>query len=279
VHKTIPEITFIVLTYNEAINLPHLLNNISGFAKDVLILDSYSTDKTVEIAESHGAKVFFREFDDFSMQRNYALENLPIQTEWIFFIDADEMLTNDLKNEICLKLNETKVDGFYIKRRFYWKGKWIKHGYYPIWLLRLGRYGKIKCDSRPINEHLICSNDNVDKLQNDFLDYNRKNLSDWIAKHNNYSDREAIQLINRDTNDKGKFFGNQYERKRWFRQHVWLKLPPLIRPLIYFLYRYFLRLGFLDDKEGFMYHFMHAFIYRIIIDFKYLEKKWFNEKK
>lgn len=271
-------LTVVILTYNEEVNLPHALKNVKEFAKKVVVLDSHSTDRTVEIAESYGAKVYTRPFDDFSRQRKYALEQIPYTTEWLFVLDADELLTEQLKEEIRKIIVKTDKDAFYIKRRFYWKGKWIRRGYYPTWLLRLGRTGSITCDDRPINEHLVCKSGNVGKLKEDFIDYNRKSLTDWISKHNHYSDREACQLLSSDVSKEiYKLWGTQYERKRWLRLKVWNKLPPLIRPFLYFSFRYVLCLGFLDGKKAFMYHFLHAFLYRILIDFKYLEKKWRNK--
>ena len=272
------DITVVILTYNEEVNLPHALDNVKEFAKDVVLLDSYSTDNTLEIAESYGVRVYTRKFDDFSRQRKYALEVISYTTEWIFVLDADEFLTEQLKEEIKKTIGTTHLDAFYIKRRFYWMGKWIRRGYYPTWLLRLGRTGSITCDERPINEHLVCKNGNVGKLKEDFVDFNRKSLADWISKHNHYSDREASQLLSQDeSKEVYKLWGSQYERKRWLRVKVWNKLPPLIRPFLYFSYRYIFRLGFLDGKEAFMYHFLHAFLYRILIDLKYLEKKWLNK--
>jgi len=272
------DLTVIILTYNEEVNLPHALENVKDFAKKVVVLDSHSTDKTLEIAESYGAKVYTRTFDDFSRQRKYALEQIPHNTKWLFVLDADEILTQQLKEEIRKTISKSDKDAFYIKRRFYWMGKWIRRGYYPTWLLRLGRTGSITCDDRPINEHLVCKSGNVGKLKEDFIDHNRKSLTDWISKHNHYSDREAYQLLSLDdSKETYKLWGTQYERKRWLRLKVWNKLPPLIRPFLYFSFRYVLCLGFLDGKKAFMYHFLHAFLYRILIDFKYLEKKWRNK--
>ena len=273
------DLTVVILTYNEEVNLPYALENVKGFAREVLVLDSHSTDKTLEIAESYGARVNQRTFDNFSCQRKYALEQIFYNTNWVFILDADEILTSSLKNEILNTIKNTKKDAFYIKRRFYWKGKWIKRGYYPTWLLRLGKVGYITCDERPINEHLICKSNNTGKLSNDFIDFNRKSLSDWIAKHNIYSDHESDELISSNNDQHYSFWGNQYERKRWIRYKIWNRMPVLIRPLFYFVYRYFLRLGFLDGKEALMYHFLHAFIYRVIIDFKFLEKKWYMSSK
>jgi len=272
------DLTVVILTYNEEVNLPHVLDNVKEFAEDIVVLDSHSTDKTLEIAASYGATVYSRTFDDFSRQRKYALEKIRYTTGWIFVLDADEFLTDQLKEEIKQTIVTTDRDAFYIKRRFYWMGKWIRRGYYPTWLLRLGRTGSITCDERPINEHLVCKSGNVGKLTEDFVDFNRKSLADWVSKHNHYSDREAFQLISQDgSKETYKFWGSQYERKRWLRVKVWNRLPPLIRPFLYFFYRYIFRLGFLDGKKAFMYHFLHAFLYRILIDLKYLEKKWLKK--
>ncbi len=272
------KITVVILTYNEEINLPYALDNIKNWASEVVILDSYSTDNTVKIAEDNGAKVYFRKFDNFSAQRKYALNELPINGNWIFVLDADEYLTDELKIEIKNTIEDTEYDAFIMKRRFYWKGKWIKRGYYPTKLLRLGRKGMIDCDDRPINEHIVCPEGKVGYLENDFIDYNRKDLTSWIQKHNDYSTREAKQLFENEY-EEYDFFASQYERKRWIRVNIWNKLPPVLRPFLYFNYRYFIKLGFLDGKEAFMYHFLHAFIYRILIDFKYLELKWANNDK
>jgi glycosyltransferase involved in cell wall biosynthesis len=266
-------ISVVIITFNEEKNIAHTLENIKNWANEIVILDSYSTDNTVSIAESYGAKVYFRKFDNFSSQRKHALNELPILNKWIFILDADELLTDELKREINITIKSTSFDAFIINRRFYWKGKWIKRGYYPTRILRLGRKGSIDCDDRPINEHLVCKSNNVGYLKNDFIDYNRKNLTEWIDKHNNYSTREAKQLIDREY-QKYNFFASQYERNRWIRVNVWSRLPVILRPLLYFCYRYFFRLGFLDGKKAFMYHFLHAFIYRTLIDFKYLEDKW-----
>jgi glycosyltransferase involved in cell wall biosynthesis len=267
-------ISVIILTYNEELNLHFALESVKDFASEIIILDSYSTDKTIEIAENHKAKVFFRKFDNYSSQRKYSLNKLPISNDWIFILDADEYLTDELKNEIALSLQNKNLihDAYFIKRRFIWKGQWLKRCFYPTYILRFGKKGLIDCDSREINEHLICKTKNIGHLKNDFIDYNRKGLSEWIKKHNDYSSREADQLLKVDKTSYS-FFKSQYERKRWIRKNIWNKLPPLIRPIFYFVYRYFIQLGFLDGRKAFMYHFLDSFFYRMLIDFKYLEKK------
>lgn len=271
-------LSVIVLTYNEELNIAHSLKNIIDFASDVYVLDSGSTDKTCTIAAEFGTKIFQRKFDNYSNQRNYALKELPIKNEWILFLDADEYLTEELKTEISETLTETEYDGFYLKRRFYFQGKWIKHGgYYPIWILRLFKKEKGFVD-RAINEHFKVDG-KVGYLKNDFIDDNKKDISEWINKHNSYADYEAMELIsaiNQSAKDSqlSNFFGSQVERKRWIREKIWNRfLPPLIRPFIYYFYRYFLRLGFLDGKAGFIYHFLQGLWFPFLIDVKYLELK------
>lgn len=275
------KITALLLTFNEEKNLLFALENIKDWADEIVILDSYSTDKTVEIAEKYKAKIHYRKFDNFSAQRKFALNNLPIKNDWIFVLDADEYLTEELKIEISeLMANpENMNDAYFMNRRFYWQGKWLKRCFYPTTLLRFGRKGFLNCDDRPINEHLICKTENTGLLKNDFVDYNRKDLHDWVLKHNGYASREAEQLMVTDETIYN-FWGSQYERKRWIRTRIWNNLPPVTRPFLYFTYRYFIQMGFLDGKKSFMYHFIDSFVYRTLIDFKYLEKKWNrNEKK
>jgi len=280
------DLTTIILTFNEEVHIARAINNVKGWCKEVFVLDSGSTDKTIEIAKSLGAKVFYRKFDNYANQRNYAIKELPVETEWILFLDADEYLTEELKEEIKQVLPRTNKDGFYMKRRFYFFGRWIKHGgYYPTWLLRLFKKEK-GIVKRGINEHVEV-NGKIGFLNNDFIDENLKGITHWIEKHNRYATFEALELIKyQERRRKGKkdefakFFGTQAQRKRWIRENIWNPLmPPLIRPFIYFFYRYFLRLGFLDGKEGFIFHFLHGLWFPFLVDVKYLELKRNLEKK
>lgn len=276
----INDITVIILTYNEEKNIKYALENVNGWAKQIIVLDSYSTDSTIDICSNYDVDIYYNKFKNFSSQRKHSLTHTDIKSEWIFILDADEYLTDELKKEISelLSSDKNKSDGYYINRRFYWKGKWLKRGFYPTTLLRFGRKGQLDCDNRPINEHLICKSGNTSILNHDFIDHNRKDLDDWVIKHNSYATREAEQLLVKDDSHY-RLFKNQYERKRWIRKNIWNNLPPIVRPFIYFIYRYFIQLGFLDGKQGFMYHFIDSFVYRVLIDFKYLEKKWSSNEK
>lgn len=271
-------LTVLILTKQEELNIAQAIENTINWAQEVFVLDSESTDRTVDIASKLGAKVFTRQFDNYANQRNHAIKNLPINTSWVLFLDADEYLTEQLKNEISETLqNGTQFDGFYLKRRFYFMGKWIRFGgYYPTWLLRLFKRDKAICE-REINEHIAVDGD-VGKLKHDFVDDNKKDFSHWLDKHNKYSTFEASQF-DKKHDGISNFWGSQAERKQWIRQKIWNSMmPPLIRPFIYFIYRYFIRLGFLDGKTGLIYHFMHGLVFLLIIDVKYLEikKKQFN---
>ena len=273
-------ITTIILTLNEELNISNALNSVKEWAADIFILDSGSTDGTVKIAESIGAKVFHRTFDNYADQRNYAITELPVQTEWILFLDADEIITPELQNEIDLVIKENKYEGFYIKFKFYFLDRWIKNGgYYPTWILRLFKKDKAAV-SREMNEHIII-NGKVGYLKNDFIHKDNKGITEWIAKHNKYASYEAEELfkykMRKKTGVKDEFAdlkGSQAQKKRWIREYIWNPLmPPIIRPFFYFFYRYIIRLGFLDGKAGFIYHLLQGFWYPFLIDVKYIELK------
>lgn len=273
-------LTVVTITYNEEKNINQLLENVKGFASEVIVLDSYSVDRTVEIAYSYGARILYRVFDDFSKQRKYSLDQIEYNTDWVLVLDADEILTNDLKSEILREIKDSNYDAYLIKRRFYWKGQWLKRGYYPTWLLRLGRVGLLTCDDRGINEHLVCKSKKIGKLKHDFIDNNRKSISDWVNKHNYYSDMEATKLLQREPKeDYSNFLSDQKVRKKWIRTFLWNRLPLVFRPFLYFSYRYIFCLGFLDGSKAFHYHLLHAFFYRFLIDLKYLEIKGHELKK
>ena len=270
-------LTVIILTYNEEANISQALSSVCGWASDVFLLDSFSTDKTVEIASGYPCKSFVNKFEGYASQRNYALGELPIVTEWGFFLDADECLTDELKEEISNAIRSNpKENGFYIKRRLVWMGRWIKRGYYPTWILRLFRAKFARCEDREINEHIVVDGE-TGRLRNDFVHEDRRGLSHWIEKHNRYATLEAKQLLIQRKEKSGylggNLFGAQVERKRWLRENIWEKLPPLIRPFIFFGYRYFVRGGVLDGREAFIYHFLQSLWFQFLIDAKYLEMK------
>ena len=266
--KKLP-ITVIILTYNEEIHLTRCLENIKDWVEEIVVVDSGSIDKTQEIAKRLGARVVTHPFKCQADQLNWALDNIEIKTEWILRLDADEYILPELWKEIVEILPKTSSDinGYYMKRRMHFMGRWIKHGgYYPTWILRLFRKGKGRCDDREMDEHLIVTG-KTDKLKHDFVDENLKGLNEWTARHNNYSTREA------NAQDVDKLDRKQMGSERWVRKSIYIKLPLFFRSFLYFVWRYIFRLGFLDGKEGLIFHFLQGFWYRFLVDAKLYEQK------
>ena len=272
-------LTVVILTFNEAMNLPTSVANVMGWAEQVFVLDSHSTDETCAIAEAAGATVFYRAFDNYAAQRTHAIRELPIETEWMLFLDADEYLTSDLIEEISRTLSDDKNthDGFMLKRRLHFMGKWIRHGgYYPTYLLRLFKKEKASCN-REINEHIEVSG-SVGYLKNDFVDDNKNGFAEWLAKHIRYAQFESTQF-GRKPDLKIDFWRSNHDRKQWVRHKIWNRwMPPFVRPFIYFFWRFFIRLGFLDGRIGFIYHFMQGLVLHFMIDVFQFERKFFNRK-
>lgn len=277
--KNMTNLSVIILTYNEEKNLDDCLKSVNRWAKDIFIVDSFSTDKTQKIARNYTDKIYQHPFENQSRQLNWALENLPIETEWVMRLDADEKVTDQLKDELTLKLSafDNDITGLYVNRKVFFMGRWIKHGgFYPTWLLRIWRKGKAYCEDRWLNEHIKLTEGKVTFLQNHIIDENKKNLHWWIGKHNNYSTRYTVDLLNAKHNFqtnliKPKLFGTQEQRKVWLKEKVYVNSPLFVRPFLYFAYRYFLKFGFLDGIEGLIWHFLQGLWYMFLVDAKIYE--------
>lgn len=276
------KISVIILTLNEELNLTYCLQSVKDLASEIIIVDCGSTDKTKEIAERFGAKVVFHEFKNQAQQFNWALDNLEIQNEWILRLDADEFLTQELRDEIMETLPnvENDISGFYLKRRVYFMGRWIKHGtYYPTWILRLFRKGKAHSETREMDEHIILSEGTAGHLKNDFVDENHNKLTWWIERFNKYSTREANAVVTAEGEEVSENLrGSHTERKRWLKNNLYYRTPKFLRAFLYYVYRYFFRLGFLDGIEGLIFHFLQGFWYRFLIDAKIYEAERMHKK-
>lgn len=277
--KPATNIDLIVLTYNEEVNLEYCLKSVSGLMKNIFVVDSGSTDRTVAIAREFGAQVFTHAFTNQAEQFNWALENLPIQSDWVLRLDADEYLSDELRAELAhtLPALPNEITGLYLKRRMIFLGRWIRYGgYYPTWLLRVFRRGKAQSELAEMDEHIVLLEGSARRLTNDFSDHNRKGLSAWLLKHEAYASRQVrVLLRGQKEQETGgvepKFFGNQTERKRWLRHKFYGRAPLFTRAFLYFIYRYFLRLGILDGLPGLIFHFLHAGWYFFYIDAKVYE--------
>lgn len=273
--KSLP-ITVIVLTKDEELNLPHCLGSVAHFVDQIWVVDSHSSDRTLAVAKEFDAETVEHEFTNQAEQFNWAIRNLDIRNEWILRLDADEVMSEELWQEMeeSLRTAPEEVSGFYLRRRVYFMGRWIKHGgFYPTVLLRLFRKGKAYSEEREMDEHIVLKEGEARTLKNDFKDDNHKDLSFWIAKHNNYSSREARAVLRNSRGLSANITGSQAEQRRWFKENVYGNLPLFVRPTLYFLYRYFIRLGFLDGKEGLIFHFLQGFWYRLLVDAKIYEIK------
>jgi glycosyltransferase involved in cell wall biosynthesis len=274
------DLTVIILTFNEEMHIKRCIESVKANAADIYVVDSFSTDKTIAIAQSLGAKVFQNKWENnYAKQFNWALDNLPIKTKWVLRLDADEYLMPELAEEIKQKLDTLpeSVTGIVFKRRHIFLNRWMKRGTYPVKLLRLFRYNKAVCEQRWMDEHIQLLEGTSIEFENDFIDHNLNNLTWWTSKHNGYAIREAIDLLdielglleNKNTNVK---LSPQAESKRQ-KKYKYAKQPLFLRSFLYFLYRYFFKLGFLEGKEGFLWHFLQGWWYRTLVDAKIFEIK------
>ncbi|WP_234734322.1 glycosyltransferase family 2 protein [Tellurirhabdus bombi] len=272
-------ISVIILTHNEEKHIGRCIASLKPFTEHIFIVDSYSTDQTVEIARSMGAVVVQNPWVNYATQFNYGIRNIPFKTQWLMRMDADEYVTPELADEIRNRLATlpTDVSGIYVKRRVIFMNRWIRHGdYYPIWLLRLWRSGQGICEESWMDEHIKLSSGRTLNFQHDIVDHTLNNLTWWTQKHNNYAIREVIDILNIlynfDESERVKpaFFGSQAERTRFLKIR-YASLPLFTRPILYFFYRYFVRLGFLDGRKGFIWHFLQGLWYRFLVDAKLYE--------
>jgi glycosyltransferase involved in cell wall biosynthesis len=274
------KVSVLILTFNEEINLSNCLDSVSEF-DDIIILDSYSTDSTVSIAKSKGARVFQRKFDNFANQRNYALKNLTFKNDWILHLDADEIVTSKLIGEIKQKIPNKKYDAFRLPSKIMFLGKWLRFsGMYPIYQVRLGHYKKLNFKQFGHGQIEDMDIKRIGIFKEPYMHYTfTKGIDEWINKHNNYSSDEAKQnLIKGNQNfflEIKNFISMDSTKRRRALKALSRYLP--FRSLFRFFYMYILRLGFLDGYPGYIYCKLIA-IYENMIDIKFKINK-FNSKK
>ncbi len=274
-------LTAIILTYNEEQHIERAIRSLASLNIQVFVVDSFSNDNTIEIAEEMGTATLQHEFVNQARQFQWALDNCPIETEWVMRLDADEYLTPELVLEITNKLPMLPMDvsGVKLRLRYVVFGKWLKHGgRYPLHLLRIWRHGKARMEQRWMDEHMVLLEGKVVTFEHDFADHNLKDVGWWTDKHNKYATREAIEMLNKkyklfEFDDQMIDSGDKSSTgiKRFIKERIYNKMPAFSGPVFYFLYRYFIRLGFLDGREGFAYHFLQGFWYRVLVEAKVME--------
>ncbi len=271
------DISTIILTCNEEIHIKRCLENARKYAKEIFIVDSGSTDRTMEIAKEYGAKVFEHPWENYSKQFAWALQNLPIQTEWVWRQDADEYLSDDLIKELHEKLPNSPegVNGYTAECLRIFMGRYIKHGIIPLILLRLFKLKYASIEDKFMDEHIELKEGKIEDLKHAFYDDNLNGIGWWTNKHNGYATREAMDLLLTEYGIEKTDAANSGAHAASVRQKKlkYIKLPLFWRAFAFFCYRYFFRLGFLDGKEGFLWHFLQGFWYRSLADAKVFEIK------
>jgi glycosyltransferase involved in cell wall biosynthesis len=245
-------LTVVVLTFDEEVNIKRCLDSVADWNVDIFVLDSYSNDRTVEIARRYTTKIFQHKYEGHAQQWDYALKNLPFRTKWALAMDADFSITPELKRAIDRKLSgPVDVNGFYVRHRQVFRGKFIRHGtIYPRYWLRLFKLDSVMVDPHDLVDLHFYVRGASSKIEYDLIEDNAKerDLSFWISKQCKFAKKQALEEIVR-------------------RQHS-IPFPekPTLFGILFFGYRYFLRLGFLDGKQGFLYHLTQAFLYRLLVD-------------
>jgi glycosyltransferase involved in cell wall biosynthesis len=271
----------VILTFNESLHLHRALTHLAGLAQEIFVIDSYSTDDTLDIARSFGAQILQHPFENQARQFQWALDNAPITAAWVMRLDADEVVESDLADEIAAKLPllPDDVTGVILNRKTIFQGKFIRHGgRYPMLLLRIWRRSKAQVEDRWMDEHIVLTEGRSVVFNGGFADHNLNDLTAFTAKHNQYASREALdvfcgQFARHDTGS-GQSLKNtarQARVKRFLKESVYNRIPFEFAAFGYFIYRYLLQFGFLDGRIGLRYHVLQCFWYRFLVGAKLLE--------
>jgi len=277
----------ILLSFNSAATLGATLARVRELSDEIFVVDSFSSDGTVAVAESYGARVVQHEFEDYGAQRNWAMDHLPISTGWQLHLDADEVMDERLVAAILALSEEPEGpphEGYFIARYVRFLGRVLRHGgMSPTWHLRLFRSGVGRCENRKYDQHfMLVGEGTTGQLSGEMIDDIAMSLSEWTARHNRWADGEVAEMEEAQSgNSAGRLVadakGNPAQRKRALRQK-YNNLPLFVRPFALFAYRYFFKLGFLDGTEGFIFWTLQTFWFRFLIDAKIWEKRHQVEK-
>jgi glycosyltransferase involved in cell wall biosynthesis len=274
------DLAVVILTHNESLHIARALDSVT-FAREVFVVDSGSTDDTATIAKSRGASVLHHTFANYARQFEWSLNNAPITATWIMRLDADEIIEPDLADEIRTRLPIMPPDivGINVDRKHIFMGRWVRHGgRYPLRLLRIWRRGHGGIENRWMDEHMLVWGGRTVTFRGGFADHNLNDLSFFTEKHNKYATREALDVLNQRL---GLFGSNdaltaestswQASAKRWAKESLYNRLPFTVSSTLYFIWRYVFQLGFLDGREGLIYHFLQGYWYRFLVGAKTTE--------
>lgn len=272
-------LSIIILTYNEEQHIKRCIKSVQNIADTIFVIDSFSTDATVAIAKENGAVVYQNKWpNNHSKQVNWALENCDIQTKWVMRLDADEVVTPELANEIKSELlEESEVQGYILNRGHIFLGRKMLHGgNFPTRLMRIWQHGMAYCEDRLMDEHIVFNDVSYKTklLKGSFWDHNLNNITWWTEKHNSYSTKEAVMQLRKKyhtSTSNGTNSNKQSKLKRFLKHSIYEKFPKSLRSFMYFIYRYFFKLGFLDAYQGLVWNFLQGFWYRFLVDVKVYE--------
>lgn len=276
----IRDVTVLILTYNEARHIDRAIASVRPFAREILVVDSFSTDLTVAIANAAGARVLSNAFVNYSKQFQWGLDNGGITTEWVLRLDADEIIDADLAAVIAdrLPLMPDDVVGVNFNRKHIFLDHWVRRGgRYPLVLLRLWRTRKGRIEDRWMDEHVVVWGGRTVSFEGGFADCNLNDLTFFTDKHNKYATREAIDVLARKyglfPEDRLLTEGDagQASFKRHFKEKIYNRLPLWAGPLGYFLYRIIAQGGVFDGRSGMIYHVLQGFWYRYLVNAKIYE--------
>jgi glycosyltransferase involved in cell wall biosynthesis len=270
-------LSVIILTYNEEANITDCVRSVIDWADEVFVVDSYSTDRTVELARRYTDKIVEHPFDNYAQQRNWAQANLPLAHEWVLHLDADERISSELAQSLRTFFagdGPQQYNGLLATRRTVFMGRAIMHGgHYPTYHLRAFRHVKGQCEDRLYDQHFLVDG-LTRRIHGDLIDTITSDLSIWLSRHARWATLEAQEyLADNDAHGQrvvARLDGNPIERRRWLRMSYG-RAPLFLRAFGYFFYRYVLRLGFLDGTEGLIFHFLQGCWYRFYIDAKIYE--------
>jgi len=273
-------IDVLIITYNEALNLPHCLKSVRGWVNRIFVIDSGSTDGTPDIAREHGAEVVHHPWEGYARQKNWAIDTLQFESPWVLLLDADEAITSALRDEIqevvSRPVDEVAENGFFINRLSYFMDRPIRHcGYFPSYNMRLLKAGAGRFEDREVHEHVIIS-DPVGYIAEPMLHDDRRGLEHYIAKHNRYSTLEARALFKEihqpeNVRDEANLAARS-RRHRWLKRHVMAYVP--FSGMWRFLYMYFIRGGILDGRAGFEFsRFISMYDYMVALKLRQLRRE------
>lgn len=268
-------LTVIILTYNEEKNIEKCINSVKDVAKDIYVVDSYSTDKTVELANKLGAHVIQNKFINQAQQYKFAMQSIDIQTPWVMRLDADERLTEKSREEIVSLIvkyvEDDAITGVMMRFEISFMGKKLKHGgVYPFKKLIVYKHGCADIENKAMDEHIYLTKGKYVEAKYDCEHEDFKDIFSWIEKHNKYSSREVQDYFNNNVGEDG--IGKEISKKQKQKYGLYYKLPLFVRAKLYYWYRKYIKMAWLDGKEGKIYAFLQAYWYRFIVDTKIFEK-------